>query len=1456
MVQTSHTFRIFVSSTFSDLKEERNALQQRVFPRLRELCLRHGARFQAIDLRWGVSEEAGRDQRTMQICLDEIGRCQRATPRPNFIMLLGDRYGWRPLPAEIPTDEFEEITRRITDSAEKALLIWEEAQPAEQKGWYRRDDNAVPPVYHLQPRTKDFFDDYQAWEKQVERPLREILFRITAGMQLTHEQRLKYSASATELEIVRGALQVPDARQHVFGFFRQVENRQDLLRDLPRDYLDLDEDEKPDHNAQQRLQELKERLEQALPGNIQTYQSSWTGKGLSTDHIGALCVDAWWRLARAILKEIKGFEQVKPLDKEIADHAAFGRERARFFTGRARALEAIRAYVRDSDAHPVALWGASGSGKSALMARAAEQIRGELPGAELVVRFIGATPETSNARALLESLCHDISRRYGADQGSIPSDYKELVDEFPKRLALARADRPLVLLLDALDQLSDTDNAHSLLWLPADLPAHVRLIVSSLAQDARNLPTDCFSALEGKLPTSSLFELEPFSREEGGRLLDLWLRESRRTLQREQRAAVLNQFARNGLPLFLKLAFEEARLWRSYDGVRELGTDIPDIVGNLFKRLSNETNHGGMLVSHSLGYLAAARNGLSEDEILDVLSRDTDVMQDFQRRSPKSPQADRLPVVVWSRLYFDLEPYLAERSADGTALLAFYHRELNEVAKAQYLAGEAGRERPLGLADFFYATVTNESHPTAHALVEAPYQLARAGEKERLVHLLTDITYLDNRCSSTDAYNLVQDYTDCTSDLPELFEEVKPYQAFIRKHAQRLGDYPNLLFSLVWLEGFPEAKTRAEQLVDLWRKPWLRTTPARMPPAKETGSARDMVETLARLQYETCVVSGLAAERQLAFLHKRRGKIGLIDLKTGREFPEQVTIRGLRPLAIFCSQDGQHLAVAYENAEADLMHLNYSQQGALLHYTAAKVFDFLRPRFELPKMEFIGENLWFQNKDGSISCLPLEIGEASIPFMGLESESSKGELSGIVALDNHVVITLRQAADTLMISLSDIHHPSFMKFPNVDVNCICAIGPERVAVAFTDQILHVFAVAGGLQPVHEIRLEELPARMVGNGGLLFWISETGGAYEWMVDKELEPRKVDQNGEDLLYARQLAQANDGTLTAVTPNLALRFIISGSEKKAAQKTQAVFTVGGSDNYWAIQRRGKSMWLLDGGAQAEVGLLEETDYSYSFALDGTNHLLGAGIIGNGFVMNVSDYTAEPVKNLPSGIMSVAGNRSGGFWLTNDLGEIYFIDPSFSTSIARVAQFEASEVGRSYLHAWHGLVVWSGAVHGSDSAQVVRIFRPNETKRGALREVSRKSHEYSERFFQTAAFDPTSDRLVLIWFDSASETPMVEAGTPQQFLEHQERTTTLDGVDHQLVDAALLSDGSDLALLSEQGNLFLLDGQTFRARAVLAGSIPIARFAQDNQPGSSLLLSIGDEQLTFCRFKKEKTT
>ena len=60
------TFRLFLSSIFNDMRAEREILQEEVFPKLREYCNAKRFNFQAIDLRWGVSAEAGNDQKTIK----------------------------------------------------------------------------------------------------------------------------------------------------------------------------------------------------------------------------------------------------------------------------------------------------------------------------------------------------------------------------------------------------------------------------------------------------------------------------------------------------------------------------------------------------------------------------------------------------------------------------------------------------------------------------------------------------------------------------------------------------------------------------------------------------------------------------------------------------------------------------------------------------------------------------------------------------------------------------------------------------------------------------------------------------------------------------------------------------------------------------------------------------------------------------------------------------------------------------------------------------------------------------------------------------------------------------------------------------------------------------------------------------------------------------------------------
>jgi NACHT domain- and WD repeat-containing protein len=821
MAQQARTFRVFVSSTFSDLKAERNALQAYVFPRLRELCEQHGSRFQPIDLRWGVSDEASLDQQAMDICLGEIKRCQKITPRPNFIVLLGDRYGWRPLPSRVPADEFEAIQPQT------------EAERARLHQWYRRDDNALykrddqtkQGVYLLQPRQVQIPEGASEEEKEAarelegkqwqeaEKALHAILARATEG--LDARERLKYTASATEQEIAAGALRVEDAPEHVVCFFRSITDLPPQYDLAARDFLDLDmANQSVERDAHRQQEALKERLAAYLPNeNVHTYQARWTGDGITTDHVDKLCADVYAALERIILAEFDYPHEIEALTKETTHllpfepldktdvegpaHRKFAEERLAFFVGRTKILQDISVYLENSGRRILAIAGAGGTGKSALMAKAIEaieQTQKTHPKAKIVYRFIGATPGSSDGRSLLHYLCRELSHRYGADEKDIPLDYRDLVPELARRMGLASADKPLILFLDSLDQLSAAHGARSLIWLPAQLPEHVSLIVS-----ARN-EGDTYQSLKAKpIIEKELGGLKP---EEGKDLLTQWLRSVGRVLQTAQEEEVLRKFAQSERnPLYLKLAFEEARLWTSYQQQEKLAEGVAGIIeGNMIHRLKHEGNHGEMLVSHALGYLAASRYGLTEDELVDLLSRDLEVYDWFfrqtyhlpsdlvqravecrpgstdegavvwlnelkrQKRNGDLPRevaeflatalrsvdGARLPIVLWSRLSFDLAPYLTERMVDGSSLLNFYHRELGDVSKAVFLKNGDAQNYHAKLADYFRSKADpKQDHSwtggNRHGLSELPYHLTLSRQREQVYELLTDFKFMEHK---------------------------------------------------------------------------------------------------------------------------------------------------------------------------------------------------------------------------------------------------------------------------------------------------------------------------------------------------------------------------------------------------------------------------------------------------------------------------------------------------------------------------------------------------------------------------------------------------------------------------------------------------------------------------------------------------------------------------------------
>jgi hypothetical protein len=468
--------------------------------------------------------------------------------------------------------------------------------------------------------------------RQTEQALREGLALAAREAGISDTRRELHGASATELEILHGALdqsKVPDADEHVFAFFRTIKNKDAIEVAFPEetawDLVDTRYDEgqpRWDRDAWARLQRLKEELRGRIGGNsVWEYEAVWRAakaeegergaggaleigklsqpRSLATTlaedidlQSGTFCGEVWERLSRIIREEMKLLDAagVDAVEVECAAHEEFRRRAVlwrrpneaeiEFFWGQEGPLAAIAQYlaaVMGGPGRPLVVYGGSGSGKTAVMAQAFGTFRDGHSRAVCIQRYVGATPRAAAIRPLLESLCEQIRRTLGGD--AVPKEYEKLTSDFRERLKLATAEKPLILFVDSLDQLGDNNSGRNSAWLPVELPPHVRIVVSTLPEEEY----ECLPKLRRSLGPADFVEICGITVEEGRQVLDVWLGDAKRKLTEVQRTEVLAKFERTGLPLYLKLAFEEARLWRSYDGVPApgLAEDVPGLIRSL-----------------------------------------------------------------------------------------------------------------------------------------------------------------------------------------------------------------------------------------------------------------------------------------------------------------------------------------------------------------------------------------------------------------------------------------------------------------------------------------------------------------------------------------------------------------------------------------------------------------------------------------------------------------------------------------------------------------------------------------------------------------------------------------------------------------------------------------------------------------------------------------------------------
>jgi hypothetical protein len=356
---------------------------------------------------------------------------------------------------------------------------------------------------------------------------------------------------------------------------------------------------------------------------------------------------------------------------EILQHLHFCRNFTKLFRGRIDILEKIHQYVKSEERkEPFVMHGPSGCGKSSILARTALQVRpwmGEKCNPVIIIRFLGTTPDSSSIYPLLKTICTQISYNYDKPIENVPLELSNLTNYFKKLLDNATADKPLFIFLDSLDQLSPTNSAHSLSWVPLNLPKHVKIICSTL--------TGYYGILETfqnmiEIP-ENFVSVEPLGEELALDVIYQMLGNINRTISELQLPIVREALKICSSPLYVKLVYDQISLWKSYTENIFIAKSIEDCVSKLFERVEN--SHGKVLVAHALAYITASKNGLSEAELEDLISLDETVLNDIYQYH--LPPIRRIPPLLWTRIRNDIPSYLSEREADGVSVVFWYHRQ-------------------------------------------------------------------------------------------------------------------------------------------------------------------------------------------------------------------------------------------------------------------------------------------------------------------------------------------------------------------------------------------------------------------------------------------------------------------------------------------------------------------------------------------------------------------------------------------------------------------------------------------------------------------------------------------------------------------------------------------------------------------------------------------------------------
>ncbi len=514
--------------------------------------------------------------------------------------------------------------------------------------------------------------------------------------------------SVTELEILHGVLKNKRMKTRAFFYFRSPA----YATAKGGDYLPSSED-------RTRQLKLKRRIRERGLCVTSYPDPDALAKRIERD---------LWRLLDA---EFPLSKVPDAFERERLRHEAYAAPRRRMYLGADRYQVALDKALQ-SNAPRILVEGASGAGKSALLANFFDAYRKRYPRYLVHAHYLGASADSAEPHALVRRLIEFIQRATRSTE-EIPGDPQRLMDSLPLWLAIAGAwarqrRTRFIFVLDSLNSLSEQQD---LRWWPAFLPKGVTMVVTCL-------PGPVHDALQPK--TGPLVEqnqsatwktiwVHPLTKPQSAVLLTTYLAHFNKKLS----SPMVKQVQRHALatnPLFIRTLAEELRLFGGYEALQKrldhyLNSQTMD---DLFERVLQrvEKDCGQRQVSASMAAIWASRSGLTEKEILGIAN---------------------LTPAAWAAIRNALD----ESLLDTGGKIGFAHDYVRLAVRDRYLATPARRQKVHSLLGSWFSQQSSVSRRGE----EEPYQWSQAKKWRKLKQFLTDEAMISHLLALNDGYDLI-----------------------------------------------------------------------------------------------------------------------------------------------------------------------------------------------------------------------------------------------------------------------------------------------------------------------------------------------------------------------------------------------------------------------------------------------------------------------------------------------------------------------------------------------------------------------------------------------------------------------------------------------------------------------------------------------------------------------------